>query len=72
MPFWLPGGSSCARCGQVLREGDNVFQLPPAWLPAWECHRALQNQPPMGASKPAGIQAFINASIRPWRSVNRY
>jgi hypothetical protein len=28
-----------------------------------ECHRALQNQPLMGASKPAEIRAFTNTSL---------
>ena len=36
MPFWLPERSSCTHCGLLLRQGDDVFQLPPAWLPACE------------------------------------
>jgi len=36
---------------------------------AADCHRALQNRPLMGASKPAEIQGFISVSFRPWRSL---
>jgi hypothetical protein len=36
MPLWLPGHSACAHCGRALQQGDDVFLLPPAWLPPWE------------------------------------
>jgi hypothetical protein len=36
MPFWIAGSTTCRFCGKILLREDEVFTLPPAWLPRWE------------------------------------